>query len=259
MSPLNFQLDRTVVIHARPETVFRFFTDSARWAKWWGAGSTIEPYAGGKVCIRHPGGVETLGEVLEVSVPERLVFTYGFAGGKPIPPGASKVTILLEPHAEGTQLSLRHEFPEPGVRDDHVQGWRFQLALFSNVVSDEAFAGATATADHWFEAWGVPGEQDRREAFSAISDPSIAFRDRYSLLSGLEDLTAHAGAAQRFRPGIRMHRKGDVRQCQGTVLADWSATSPDGVEQVSGTNVFVLGPDGKILSATGFANPPAGQ
>ena len=33
---LPFQLDRTVRIQARPDTVFTFFTDSDRWASWWG-------------------------------------------------------------------------------------------------------------------------------------------------------------------------------------------------------------------------------
>jgi hypothetical protein len=33
------------------------------------------------------------------------------------------------------------------VRDQHVQGWRFQLALFANVVSDEVFADASAVVD----------------------------------------------------------------------------------------------------------------
>ena len=95
MTPLPHRLDRTVVIHASPETVFRFFTDSARWATWWGAGSTIDPRPGGKVYIRHPGAVEVLGEVLEIRPPERIAFTYGFASGKPMPPGASRVTIRL--------------------------------------------------------------------------------------------------------------------------------------------------------------------
>ena len=44
------RLDRTVVIRARPETVFGFFTDSGRWAAWWGAGSTIDPQAGRRRC-----------------------------------------------------------------------------------------------------------------------------------------------------------------------------------------------------------------
>ena len=63
MGPLIHRLERSIVIQARPETVFRFFTDSERWAKWWGAGSTIDARPGGKVLILHPGGVETLGEV----------------------------------------------------------------------------------------------------------------------------------------------------------------------------------------------------
>ena len=56
---------------------------------------------------------------------------------------------------------------------------------------------------------------------------------------------------------MRLRRKGPARQCQGTVLADWVVRGDDGAERMSGTNVFVLGPDGRIESGTGFANPPA--
>src|SRR5229473_7603642 len=132
MQELPYHLDRTVVINAKPDTVFRFFTDSARWANWWGAGSTIDAKPGGRVYIRHPGGVESLGEVLEVRPPERIAFTYGFASGTPIPPGSSRVTIRLEPDEAGTRLHLLHEFAEAAPRDEHIQGWRFQLSLFSN-------------------------------------------------------------------------------------------------------------------------------
>src|SRR5580698_9573034 len=123
MPELPYQLDRTILIKAEPETVFRFFTDSARWAGWWGAGSTIDARPGGKVYIRHPGGVETVGEVLEVRPPERIAFTYGYATGQPIPPGGSEVTIDLEPDPAGTRLRLRHAFAEAAQRDPHVQGW----------------------------------------------------------------------------------------------------------------------------------------
>src|ERR1700742_4486667 len=97
MPELPYQLERTVVIKAKPETVFRFFTDSDRWASWWGIGSTIDARPGGTVYTRHQGGaVESRGEVVEVSEPTKIVFTYGFASGTPIPPGASRVTIWLE-------------------------------------------------------------------------------------------------------------------------------------------------------------------
>lgn len=257
MTELPYQLDRTIVIKAGPETVFRFFTDSARWAGWWGAGSTIDPQPGGKVYIRHPNGVETVGEVLEVRAPERIAFTYGYASGQPIPPGGSRVTIRLEPDEAGTRLELRHEFAEAAQRDSHAQGWRFQLSLFANAVANEAYRDAAGAVDAWFEAWATADEQARAEVLARIAAPGVRFRDRYSALDGAADLTAHIGAALRFMPGIRLRRKGDVRHCQGEVLADWVAVGADGKERMSGTSLFVFGPGRRIESVTGFSNPPA--
>jgi uncharacterized protein YndB with AHSA1/START domain len=255
MQELPYNLDRTVVIKAKPETVFRYFTDSARWATWWGAGSTIDPRPGGKMYIRHPNGIETLGEVLEVREPERIAFTYGFVGGKPMPPGSSRVTIRLEPDEAGTRLHLRHEFAEPDVRDEHVQGWRFQLSLFGNAVANEAYADARSTVDAWFGAWVIADESAREQVLVKIVTPGIRFHDRFSMLDGLADLTAHISASQRFMPGMGLQRKGDIRHCQGTVLADWIAAGSDGKERMSGTSVLVFSPDGRIDWVTGFTNP----
>ncbi len=257
MQELPYHLERTVLIRARPEIVFRFFTDSVRWASWWGAGSTIDATPGGKVYIRHPNGIESLGEVLDVRDPERITFTYGFVSGKPIPPGSSRVTVRLDPDKAGTRLHLLHEFAEAAPRDEHVQGWRFQLSLFSNVVADEVFAGAASAVDAWFGAWTVPDDRLREETLTKIVTPGIRFHDRYSLLDGIADLSAHIGAAQRFMPGIGLQRKGDVRHCQGTVLADWVAVGSDGQGRMSGTSVFVFDPDVKIDAVTGFTNPSA--
>src|SRR5665213_862228 len=95
MSALAHRLDRTIVINAPREAVFRYFTDSSHWAKWWGAGSTIDSRPGGKVYIKYPEGTEVAGEVVEVKPPERIVFTYGYVKGIPIPAGGSRVTIQL--------------------------------------------------------------------------------------------------------------------------------------------------------------------
>ncbi len=253
MPELPYDLQRTVLIKARAETVFRFFTDSARWASWWGAGSTIDATPGGKVYIRHPNGIESSGEVLEIDPPARIAFTYGFESGNPIPPGSSRVTIRLEPENGGTRLHLVHEFAEPGPRDAHVQGWRFQLALFSNAVANEVYANAADAVDTWFGAWVIADDAAREKALAAIVTAGVSFRDRYSLLEGIEDLMAHTSAAQRFMPGIRMERKGAVRHCQGVVLADWVAVDGEKKELMSGTNVFVFGPEGKIESVVGVA------
>jgi uncharacterized protein YndB with AHSA1/START domain len=255
MSNLPYRLDRSVVIHAPRENVFRFLTDTPRWATWWGAGSTIDARPGGRLLIRYPGGTEVSGEVVEVKPPERMIFTYGFVKGDPIAPGSSRVTIRLEPHGLGTQLHLTHEFAEESVRDHHIQGWRYQLALFSNVVADELHADAASIVDTWFDAWAEPDERTRESALRRVADRELRFQDRFGNTSGLDDLVPHITAAQVFMPGFRTRRVGDVRHCQGTALVDWIATGGDGQERARGTNVFVLDATGRIQSVTGFWAP----
>jgi len=252
---LPHRLDRTLLIQARRETVFRFFTDSARWASWWGAGSAIDARPGGRVVIRFPGAVEAVGEIVEIAAPERLTFTYGYATGTPIAPGASLVTIRLEPAgASGldTRLHLMHEFSDAAARDEHVQGWRYQLSLFANAVSNEVQTDAAATIDAWLDAWSNADALARGPALARIADPAVRFRDRFSTIDGLDDLHVHLDATHRFMPGLRMRRHGDVRHCQGVALAEWIATSADGQERARGTNVFLLNSDGRIESVTGL-------
>ena len=142
MNALVHALKRTILISAARSTVFRYFKDPERFAAWWGQGSRIERRPGGAVLIRYPNGVTASGKVLEVVEDERVVFTYGYDDpGKPIPPGGSRVTITLEDTREGTRLELLHETADAAVRDAHVPGWRYQLALFANVRRPDAHAG----------------------------------------------------------------------------------------------------------------------
>jgi uncharacterized protein YndB with AHSA1/START domain len=254
MPELTHLLQRTLVIDATRPTVFRFFTDTARWAAWWGAGSAIDARPGGRVLIRYPNGVQVLGEVIEIVEPERIVFTYGYESGQPIPPGGSRVTIRLEAVESGTRLHLTHAFAEAEMRDEHLQGWRFQLSLFANLVADEVNAGAPSLADAWFAAWSIGDSAERVRSLESIAAPEVRFRDRYARIDGLVELNDHIAASLRFMPGVRLERKGSVRHCQHTLLADWVARGPDGAERMSGVNVFVLDARGRIASVTGFWN-----
>ena len=92
----------------------------------------------------------------------------------------------------------------------------------------------------------------REATVARIAAPDVRFRDRYSLVSGLEDLRAHLGAVHRFMPGLRIERTGAVRHCQGVVVADWIARGPDGAERGRGQNVFTLGGDGRITDVVGL-------
>ncbi|HEY0242412.1 MAG TPA: SRPBCC domain-containing protein [Gemmatimonadaceae bacterium] len=248
---LEHTLERTLTILAKRETVFRFFTDTPRWEKWWGKGSTVDPRPGGKVRILYPGAIEVTGEVLEVSEPERISFTYGFTSGSPIPPGSSRVTISLAEQGSATKLTLVHEFSDAAVRDDHIQGWRYQLSLFSNIVSDEVNVGVAEFVDAWNESWANPDAGEREKTFRRIATPAVQFRDKYSTLDGIDDVLAHVTAAQRFMPGVRLERQGDVRQCQGRAYCNWNA-SANGKPIGSGSTFFVLDADGRIEAATGF-------
>jgi uncharacterized protein YndB with AHSA1/START domain len=254
VTTLTHRLDRTIVIAAPPPAVFNYFTDSARWAAWWGAGSTIDARPGGGVLVRMPGGVEASGTVLEVTPPVRIVFTYGYANGQPIGPGESLVTIELEAAAKGTRLTLSHAFAESAAaaRDHHVQGWRYQLSVFANVVANEIHARTPQIVDGWFDAWNETDAGRRAERLAAVASTGVRLRDRISCVDGAGDLVPHIGAAQHFMPGFRMQRSGEPRHCQGVVLADWTATGPDGQVRAQGTNVFTLGADGLIDSVTGF-------
>jgi uncharacterized protein YndB with AHSA1/START domain len=252
MTGLDHVVERTVTIAARRATVFRYFTDSERFAAWWGAGSTIDPRPGGAVRIRYPNGVEAGGEVVEIASPERIVFTFGYESGQPVPTGGSRVTMTFEETAAGTLVRLRHELPTAAARDAHVQGWRYQLAVFANVAALDAHAGAAALADRFFAVWAERDEARRRAGLAAIATEDLAFRDAHSCTAGLDDLVAHVGASQRFLPGLVLARQGEARQCQGTVLVGWAAKGPDGAVKARGTNVFELAPDGRIARVTGF-------
>jgi len=253
MTQLEHVLERTVRIRARRETVFAYFTDSSRFAAWWGEGSRVDPRPGGEVLIRYPNGVEASGEILEIAPVERVVFTFGYLDpGKPIGPGESRVRIALDEIPEGTLVRLRHELPTAAARDAHVPGWRYQLALFANVVAREVHAAVGSGADRLFAAWAEPDPKRRLALLGEVVTPDVAFRDPFACTDGLPDLVDHIGASQQHMPGVRLERKGDARQCQGTALVDWVARAPDGREVGRGTNVLDLAPDGRVERVTGL-------
>lgn len=126
-------------IAARPETVFRFFTDPARFSRWLGAAVSLSPEIGGTLRIdfaRHHTVVA--GEILELVPGKKLVFTWGVEKGtqtESMPAGSTTVEIVLEPVGEGTMVTLRHRgLPDEGERRDHEGGWREYLEELSRVV-----------------------------------------------------------------------------------------------------------------------------
>jgi uncharacterized protein YndB with AHSA1/START domain len=252
---LPFSLERTVDIRARRATVFRFFTDRERFARWWGEGSTIDPKVGGAVAIVYPGGARASGTVKEIVQDERIAFTYGYDDpGKPIAPGGSLVTVTLTELADGTRVHLRHDVADGAVRDEHVQGWRYQLAVFAKVVGDDVLGGAGAALASWFTAWNAGDPARTRELLAQIVLPAITFRDAFGNTAGLDELVVHVAAVQRFMPGLRLEARGNVRHVHDTALIDWAALKSDGTSAMSGTNVVRFAADGRIADVVGIAS-----
>lgn len=253
MNDLPYCLERSVLICAQRKTVFRYFTDSNLFAEWWGAGSSIEGRRGGRVKIVYPNGVVASGSVVEAVGDERIIFTYGYEdASKPIPPGGSRVTVVLHDHPGGTLLTLKHELADEQTRDHHVPGWRYQLALFANAAANRDHANLGAVIDGYFALWAEKDSATRRRLLDSLAAPDLIFQDRFGCTQGRDDLDAHVAASQMHMPGVTLRRSGEPRHCQGTAIADWEAYAPDGKTLARGSNVFVMSPDGRIARVVGF-------
>jgi len=248
---------RRIEIRAPRETVFRYFTDPARFAAWWGEGSTVDPRPGGAVSIRYPNGERASGVFREIAPPERVVFTFGLESpGAPIAPGTTTVTVTLEASARGTLLTLRHAgLPSEEIATHFVQGWRYQLSVFSRVVTAEAHAGAASAADGWFAAWNEGDAARRRERLAAASVPEVSFCDAFGVLAGHDDVDAQIAATKVHMPGLTLRRVGEPALSHGHALVRWEAVDARGAVRSSGANVFTFASDGRIESAVGFWTP----
>src|SRR3954447_23241959 len=80
-------VEQTVRIAARPETVWRYWTDPERMRAWWGA-AQLDPRPGGVCVVEMEGGGVMRGQYVELVPHERIVFTFGWDPGEGAPPVA---------------------------------------------------------------------------------------------------------------------------------------------------------------------------
>jgi len=218
---LDHVLERAVTIAAPRETVFRYFTDSARFAAWWGAAPGSSRRSGG----RCTSSTRT------ASWPEeRWSRSTRWSGWSS--PSATRAASRCRSAPPGSRSPSRrprgHRAPSPAraataeAREAHVQGWRYQLAVFANVVAQDAHAGVSALADRFFALWGEADEGERRTALEGIALETIAFRDPYSCTDG-PPTSSPTSLPPAGSCGVVLERQGEARQCQGT--ASWTGRS----------------------------------
>ena len=121
---------------APPETVFRAWTDPSWFAQWFGPadGTTsvaeLDARVGGayRIELSSPEGAGSLfGTYLEVSRPQRLVYTFCWEG-LPVEIAETRVTVEFHDRGGATEIVLIHERqPTRGVRAFHERGWTASL------------------------------------------------------------------------------------------------------------------------------------
>lgn len=85
--------------------------------------------------MRAPNGGLARGEVLEMVIDQRIVFTWGWEGHPTLPPGSSTVTIELAPRPGGTLVTLTHTGLPEGETGVHRLGWEHYLGRLAGVAS----------------------------------------------------------------------------------------------------------------------------
>ena len=131
-----FGIDLEVRVRARPETIFKFFTDAALYRRWMGDEAELDPRPGGLYRVHFPGRPSAEGRYLVVSPPDRVVFSWGWVGSAEIPPGSTTVEVDLT--ADGTETVVRivhRGLPSDAGRAQHTEGWQHYLARLSQTVT----------------------------------------------------------------------------------------------------------------------------
>jgi uncharacterized protein YndB with AHSA1/START domain len=138
-------LEHNILIQARRDIVFAYFTDAEKLIRWKGVRATLDPRPGGIYRVEINARDIVRGTYLEVTPPERIVFTWGWEGeASPLPPGASTVEITFSEEAGGTRLHLRHKGLPPPLRAIHAEGWEHFLPRLSAVAE-----GRPPDTDPW--------------------------------------------------------------------------------------------------------------
>ena len=129
-------VEQTLRIRARPETVWRYWTEPERMCDWWGAAAELDPRPGGTCRVQIGGGGVMRGEYLELVPYERIVFSFGWEpteGAPDVPPGSTQVEVTLTADADDTIVTLRHTGLPAAQADQHRAGWAHFLPLLGKV------------------------------------------------------------------------------------------------------------------------------
>lgn len=137
-------LEKTLVVHAAPERVFRALTDSDELGLWFAPIASVEPRVGGLVefVFYNRNGTFSVfqGEITDFVPPSHL----GFSWHTPVvehPP--QHIVISLAAEGGDTRLRLVHRgfAGQPVERDVHDEAWEHYLRRLTTLVDGAGRTG----------------------------------------------------------------------------------------------------------------------
>ncbi len=113
------------------------------------------------------------------------------------------------------------------------------------------------TVDTWLHAYGETDDATRAALIERVWDPDGVLVDPPFSGTGHAEITALAGAAQGQFPGHTFRRTSAIDAHHDVARYTWELVGPDGTVAVAGTDVVLLGADGRLHYVAGFFGEPA--
>jgi uncharacterized protein (TIGR03086 family) len=158
-------LEKSVVVPLDPDATFAMLTEPERLRRWQAVTARIDLRAGGDYRWTITPGHSASGSVVEVDPGRRLVLSWGWEDGHDLPPGASTVTITLDPVEGGTLVRLVHEGLSDEQAAGHGQGWDHYLGRLAMAAAGPSL---DAGPDDWAAAPEPIDELSAAEATAAV-------------------------------------------------------------------------------------------
>lgn len=153
---------KSVLVPLSADDTFALITEPDRLRRWQVITARVDLRAGGDYRWTIIPGHSVGGIITELEPGRRVVFTWGWEGSADLPPGASTVTITLEPADGGTLVHLVHDGLAGEQLDSHAMGWEHYLGRLVRAAAD---------GDAGDDEWGVvaePGPLTAADATLAI-------------------------------------------------------------------------------------------
>jgi uncharacterized protein (TIGR03086 family) len=199
-------IEKSVLVPLDADQTFALITEPERMRRWFAVTLRMELRAGGDYRWTVVPGQHASGTFTEVEPGKRVVFTWGWEGSDVVPPGASTVTITLEPCDGGTQVTLEHSgLPDEDQEKGHEGGWTEFLSRLARAGRD---------GDAGYNNWGPQGDiyDNLSAAEASLSLCQWALRDLTAA-----DMTAQTPCAKYDVRQLADHLMGSIVGLAGMV------------------------------------------